>query len=113
MDHQPLHLDSIAIKFLLHSNKERILVLPLGAFVIITLTSKIHRRWLIHVSLPLVVSKHHLAVQLQLRTSSRNVRNRLFGFVCDVCVCVYVCEVSAQKYPHFQLDTVLGSVWYL
>ncbi len=99
VDHQPLHLDSIAVKLLLHMNKERILVLPLCAFVIITLTSEIHRRWFIHVSLSLVITEHHLAIQLQLRTSSREgERGQLGLFVC----CVYVRKV--QRKIQFQLQ---------
>lgn len=82
VDHQPFHLDSIAVKLLLHVDKERILVLPLGAFVIITLPSKINRWWFIHVSLPLVVTEHHLTIQLQLRTSSREVEKWAIRFVC-------------------------------
>lgn len=71
MDHQPFHLDTIATDLLLHASDKRVLVLPFGAFVIITLPSKINRRWLVHVSLPLVVAEHHLAIQLQLRMSSQ------------------------------------------
>ena len=74
--HQPLHLDSIAVKLLFHMDKKRILVLPLGALAIITLASKIHRWRFVHVSLPLVVTEHHLAVQLQLGTSDREVDNQ-------------------------------------
>lgn len=69
MDHQPFHLDTIATDLLLHAGNKRVLVLPFGAFVIVTLPSKINRWWLVHVSLPLVVAEHHLAIQLQLRTS--------------------------------------------
>lgn len=71
VDHQPLHLNSIAAKLLLHVDKEWIFVLPLRAFVIITLASKVSRRRFIHVSLPLVVAEHHLAVQLQLGESKQ------------------------------------------
>lgn len=71
MDHQPFHLDTIATDLLLHAGNKRVLVLPFGAFVIVTLPSKINRWWLVHVSLPLVVAEHHLAIQLQLRTSSQ------------------------------------------
>ena len=79
MDHQPLHLDSITVKFLLHVDKERIFILPLGAFVFITLTAKIHRRRFVHVSLSLVVAEHHLAVQFKLRKSSREIKKGLLG----------------------------------
>lgn len=66
VDHQPLQLDSKTAKLFLHVDKERIFVLPFGAFVIVPLAAKVHRRRFIHVSLPLVVAEHHLAVQLQL-----------------------------------------------
>lgn len=81
MDHQPFHLDAITIKLLLHVDKERILVFPLGAFVIIALASKIDRRRLVHVSLPLVVPEHHLAIQLQLQANSREAEERTVGLV--------------------------------
>lgn len=42
VDHQPFHLDSKAAKLLIHVDKQRVLVLPLSALVIITLNSKIH-----------------------------------------------------------------------
>lgn len=71
MDHQPFHLDTIAADLLLHAGNKRVLVLPFGAFVIVSLPSEINRRWLVHVSLPLVVAEHHLAIQLQLKTSSQ------------------------------------------
>lgn len=71
VDHQPLHLDSVTVKLLFHVDKERIFVLPLGALVIITFASKVHRGRFVHVSLPLVVTEHHLAVQLQLEKSDR------------------------------------------
>lgn len=81
VDHQPFHLDAETIKLLLHVDKERILVLPLGAFVIVALPSKIHRWWLVHVSLPLVVPEHHLTIQLQLQANSRDAEERTAGFV--------------------------------
>lgn len=80
--HQPFHLDSIAVKLLLHVDKERILVLPLCTFIIITLPSKINRRWFVHVSLSLVVTEHHLAIQLQLWEGSREEQQKITGFVC-------------------------------
>lgn len=98
--HQPLHLDSIAVKLLLHMDKKRILVLPLGALAIITLYSKIHRWRFVHVSLPLVVTEHHLAVQLQLRTSGQRSRiSRLSntGFM-------YITE-KWPTYAHMQQNT--------
>lgn len=67
MDHQPFHLDPIATDLLLHAGDKRVLVLPFGAFVIVTFSSKINGRRLVHVRLPLVVAEHHLAIQLQLR----------------------------------------------
>lgn len=73
VDHQPLHLYSITAKLLLHVHKEGILVLPLGALVIVALTSKVSRRRLVHVGLPLIVAEHHLAVQLQLGKSEQDV----------------------------------------
>lgn len=66
VEHEPLHLDSVTVKLLLHVHEQRIFVLPLGALVIVTFASKVHRRRLVHVCLPLVVTEHHLAVQLQL-----------------------------------------------
>lgn len=71
MDHQPLHLDTIATDLLLHAGNKRVLVLPFGALIIITLPSEIDGRWLVHVSLPLVVTEHHLAIQLQLRVNGK------------------------------------------
>lgn len=87
VNHQPLHFDSITVKLLLHMDKERIFVLPLGAFVIITLASKIHRRRFVHVSFPLVVTEHHLAVQLQLWRSGGEVEKGPEG-LCVSFVCV-------------------------
>lgn len=74
VDHQPLHLDTVTVKFLFHVNKERIFVLPLGALAIITLASKVYRWRFVHIGLPLVVAEHHLAVQLQLGESDRGVK---------------------------------------
>lgn len=71
MDHQPLHLDTVAADLLLHAGNKRVLVLPLAAFIVITLPSEIDRWWLVHVGLPLVVTEHHLAVQLQLRVEGK------------------------------------------
>lgn len=71
MDHQPLQLNSKAPELLFHSDKQRVFILPLSTLVFITLAPKVYRRRFIHVSLPLVVTKHHLAVQLQLRKSNK------------------------------------------
>lgn len=71
VDHQPLHLDTVAADLLLHAGNKRVLVLPFAAFIIITLPSEIDRWWLVHVGLPLVVPEHHLAVQLQLRAEGK------------------------------------------
>lgn len=69
MDHQPLQLNSKATEFFFHADKEGIFVLSLRALVIVTLASKVYRGRFVHVSFPLVVTEHHLAVQLQLRKS--------------------------------------------
>ena len=74
VDHQPLHLDSITVKLLFHVNKERIFEFPLGALDLNALASKVHRRRFVHVSLPLVVTEHHLAVQFQLGKSDRGLK---------------------------------------
>lgn len=73
VDHQPLYLNPKATKVLLHVNKQRIFVFPLGALVIITFAPEVNRWRFIHVGLPLVVTKHHLAVQLQLEGSNESV----------------------------------------
>ena len=85
VDHQPLHLDSVAAELLLHVDEERIFVLPLVAFVFVTLASSVYRRRFVHVGLPLVVTKHHLTVQLQLGTSDgRKEREETIGFVLEM-----------------------------
>lgn len=71
MDHQPLHLDAVAADLLLHAGDERVLVLPFAAFIIVALPAEIDRWRLVHVGLPLVVTEHHLAVQLQLRVGGK------------------------------------------
>jgi len=86
VDHHPLHFDSIAVKLCLHLDKDRILVLPLGAYVFIPLT-KVDRHRFVHVGLPLVVAEHDLAVQLQL--GDREVEKETIGFVFILsCACM-------------------------
>ncbi len=111
VDHQPLHFDAIAVKLLLHVDKERILVLPLGAFDIVTITSEIHRGRFVHVSLPLVVTEHHLAVQLQLRTTTgKSEYAGPFGLSVS---CAYVREVHGKthilNYRWIQFQRVCGT----
>lgn len=65
VDHHPLGFYPIAIEAFLHLCKFRILVLPFSALLFIT--TEVPRGWLIHIILPLIVSEHHLTVQLQLR----------------------------------------------
>lgn len=66
VDHQPLHLDPEAEVFLLQLCVHGVLVLPLHALVLLAL-AEVDGRRLVHVVLPLVVSEHHLAVELELR----------------------------------------------
>lgn len=65
VDHHPLRLYPVAIEAFLHLCKFRVLVLPLSALLFIT--TEVPRGWLIHIILPLIVSEHHLTVQLQLQ----------------------------------------------
>lgn len=65
VNHKPLHLYTKTQVFFLQLCIHGVLVLPLHALVLLSLT-KFNGRWFIHVIFPLVVSKHHLAVQLKL-----------------------------------------------
>lgn len=65
VNHKPLHLYTKTQVLFLQLSIHGILVLPLHTLVLLSLT-KVNERRLVHVILPLVVPKHHLAVQLQL-----------------------------------------------
>ena len=65
VDHQPLQLDSKAEVLLLQLCVHGVLVLPLDALVLLSL-AEVDGRRVVHVVLPLVVSEHHLTVELQL-----------------------------------------------
>ena len=69
MDHHPLRFYSIAVEALFHLCKLRVLVLSLPALLFIS--TKVPRRRLVHIILPLVVSEHHLTVQLQLEQKEK------------------------------------------
>ncbi len=95
VDHQPLKLDSKAEVFLLQLCIHGVLVLPLNALVLLSI-AKVDGRRLIHVVLPLVVSEHHLAMELKLEGRERKVREEMSGHVYEtgsdavffLCVCV-------------------------
>ena len=68
VNEEPLHLDPVASKLVVHASVHRVFALPLGALVLVSLGAQVHTRGLVHVRLTLVVTEHHLAVQLQLHT---------------------------------------------
>lgn len=69
MDHHPLWLDPVSIETLLHLSVFGVLVFSLSTFLFFP--SKVSRGWLIHIIFALVVTKHHLAVQLQLQSGHK------------------------------------------
>lgn len=77
-------------------DKERVLVLPLGALALVALASKVHGRGFVHVRLPLVVTEHHLAVQLQLVVRDREAEGPWAGRFVWLFVCLCVCALSER-----------------
>lgn len=69
VDHHPLRLYPIAIESFLHLCKLRVFVLSFPALLFVP--TKVPRRRLIHIILPLIVSEHHLTVQLQLPAENK------------------------------------------
>lgn len=70
VDHQPLQLDAKAEVLLLQLCVHGVLVLPLDALVLLAL-AEVDGRRVVHIVLPLVVSEHHLTVELQLHGRKR------------------------------------------
>lgn len=69
VDHHPLWLDPVSIETLLHLSIFGVLVFSLSAFLFFP--SEVSRGWLIHIVFALVVTKHDLAVQLQLQSGHK------------------------------------------
>lgn len=99
VDHHPLRFYPIAIEAFLHLCKLRVLVLSLSALLFVT--TEIPRRWLIHIVLALIVSEHHLTVQLQLQAESGHQGAAVNSYPRDCCLDPFGCTLHISGLSRF------------